>query len=53
MHKQTTRPVSESDRAVLQSYLRLTPANREKVIAYLAALKASQCTPGLSADFPR
>lgn len=53
MHNQTTRTMSESDRTMLEAYLRLTPENRKKVIAYLAALKASQCTPGLSADFPR
>lgn len=53
MSSELLRPMSESDKALLESYLRLTPSNREKVMAYLEALKASQCSPGPSGDSPR
>lgn len=53
MSKQTTHRLSESDRAMLAAYLRLTPENRRKVMEYLAALKASQCTPAPFAGSPR
>lgn len=36
--------LTEQERAILENYLQLTPENRQKVTAYLAALAASQCT---------
>lgn len=53
MNSNTLRPLSESDEKMLEAYLRLTPENRQKVISYLAILKASQCTPEPSADSRR
>lgn len=53
MSKQNTRTLSESDKTMLATYLRLTPENQNKVISYLEALKASQCSPSPSADSPR
>lgn len=42
MSKQTTRTVSESDKALLTSYLRLPPEDREKVIAYVVLLREAR-----------
>ena len=45
MSNQINRIVSDSDRAAMELYWSLTPENRQKATAYLAALAASQCTP--------
>lgn len=37
--------LTTQERAILTDYLHLTPENRQKATAYLAALAASQCTP--------
>lgn len=42
MSDQTTRTVSDSDKALLASYLRLPPEDREKVIAYVALLREAR-----------
>lgn len=42
MSKQNKRNLSESDKAMLAAYLRLTPEDREKVIAYVALLREAR-----------
>lgn len=42
MSKRNTRTLSESDKALLASYLRLPPEDREKVIAYVALLREAR-----------
>lgn len=42
MAKKHTRTLSDADKALLATYLRLPPEDREKVIAYAALLREAQ-----------
>lgn len=50
MNNEAACPASELDKGLLQTYLRLTHKNCQKVPSYLSVLKAHQCTLGLPVD---
>lgn len=52
MSKRNTRTLSDSDKALLATYLRLPPEDREKVIAYAALLREAQRTRRPSGGSP-
>lgn len=44
MSKRNIRVLSDSDKALLASYLRLPPEDREKVMAYVGLLREARRT---------
>lgn len=45
MNKNTRYHLSESDEALLKAYLRLSPADRSKVITFAEQLRSKRYTP--------